>query len=100
MKTVNGVYLDINESDYIYELDGVAYYFSSEFNKNRFKDKVIDYVNNETMKLKNKYKVNCNFDLFFQLSFYKRIEKRGYKVVELSNNTRITKETTVLNTIV
>lgn len=100
MKTVNGVYLDINESDYIYELDGVAYYFSSEFNKNRFKDKVIDYVNNETMKLKNKYKVNCNFDLFFQLSFYKRIEKRGYKVVELSNNTRITKETTILNTIV
>ena len=100
MKTVNGVYLDINESDYIYELDGVAYYFSSEFNKNRFKDKVIDYVNNETMKLKNKYKVNCNFDLFFQLSFYKKIEKRGYKVVELSNNTRITKETTILNTIV
>lgn len=100
MKTVNGVYLDINESDYIFELDGIAYYFSSEFNKNRFKDKVIDYVNNETMKLKNKYKVNCNFDLFFQLSFYKKIEKRGYKVVELSNNTRITKETTILNTIV
>lgn len=100
MKTVNGVYLDINESDYIYELDGVAYYFSSEFNLNRFKDKVIDYVNNETMKLKNKYRVNCNFDLFFQIAFYKKIEKRGYKVVELSDNRVITKETTILNTIV
>ena len=38
------------------------------------------------MKLKNKYRVNCNFDLFFQIAFYKKIEKRGYKIIELSEN--------------
>lgn len=100
MKTKRGIYLDLSESDYIYELDGIAYYFSSEFNKNRFKDRVLDYVNNEMLKLKNRFKVNCNFDLYFQLAFYKKIEKRGFKVVELSSNRPLSKETTILNTIV
>ena len=51
MKTKRGVYQDISESDYFYELDGVRYYFSSEFNLNRYKDRVKDYVNNELLKL-------------------------------------------------
>ena len=81
MKTKRGIYLDLSESDYIYELDGIAYYFSSEFNKNR-------------------YKINCNFDLYFQLSFYKKIEKRGFRVVELSSNRNIHKDITLINTII
>lgn len=100
MKTKRGIYLDLSESDYIYELDGIAYYFSSEFNKNRFKDRVLDYVNNEILKLKNRYKINCNFDLYFQLSFYKKIEKRGFRVVELSSNRNIHKDITLINTII
>ena len=100
MKTKRGVYQDISESDYFYDLDGVRYYFSSEFNLNRYKDRVQDYVNNEIIKLKYRFKVNCSFDLYFQLAFYKKIEKRGFKVVELSNNRKLSKETTILNTIV
>ena len=100
MKTIRGVYLDISESDYFYDLDGVRYYFSSEFNLNRFKERVNDYVNNEIIKLKNRFKINCSFDLYFQLAFYKRIEKRGFKVVELSNNKSLSKEVIILNTIV
>lgn len=100
MKTKRGVYQDISESDYYYDLDGVRYYFSSEFNLNRYKERVNDYVNNEIIKLKYRFRVNCSFDLYFQLAYYKKIEKRGYRVVELSTNRAITKETTILNTIV
>ena len=100
MKTKRGVYQDISESDYYYELDGVRYYFSSEFNLERYKTRVQDYVNNEIIKLKYRFKVICSFDLYFQLAFYKKIEKRGFKVVELSNNKPLSKEVIILNTIV
>ena len=45
MKSKRGVYLDIFESDYYYDLDGVRYYFSSQLYMNKFKDNVINYVN-------------------------------------------------------
>lgn len=100
MKTKRGVYQDISESDYYYDLDGVRYYFSSEFNLERYKTRVKDYVNNEIIKLKYRFKINCSFDLYFQLAFYKRIEKRGFKVVELSSNRSLSKDITIINTIV
>lgn len=100
MKTKRGIYLNIEDSDYYYDLDGIRYYFSSEFNLGRFKDRVLNYVNEENIKLKLRYKVNVNFDLFFTISYYRKIEKRGFKVVDLSNNRKITKETIILNTIV
>jgi YHS domain-containing protein len=100
MKTKRGIYLNIEDSDYYYDLDGIRYYFSSEFNLGRFKDRVLNYVNEESIKLKLRYKVNVNFDLFFTISYYRKIEKRGFKVVDLSNNRKITKETIILNTIV
>lgn len=100
MKTKRGIYLNIEDSDYYYDLDGIRYYFSSEFNLGRFKDRVLNYVNEESIKLKLRYKVNVNFDLFFTISYYRKIEKRGFKVVDLSNNRKITKETIILNTII
>lgn len=100
MKTVNGIYLDLNESDYIYDLDGVRYYFSSEFYLRRFKERVLDYVNNESVKLQLKYKIKFNFDLFLTIAFYKKIEKRGFRVEDISNGNKITKETIITNTII
>lgn len=100
MKTINGIYLDLNESDYIYDLDGVRYYFSSEFYLRKFKEKVLDYVNNETVKLRLKYKTNFNFDLFLSVSFYRKIEKRGFRIEDISTGNKITKETIFTNTIV
>lgn len=100
MKTKRGIYLDINESDYYYDLDGVRYYFSSEFNLTRFKNRVLDYVNEESIKLKLKYKININFDLFFSLAYYKKIEKRGFRVFILSDKEiKLTKDQIILNTL-
>ena len=100
MKTVNGIYLNLEESDYIYDLDGIRYYFSSELYRNKFKENVLNYVNENSIKLKLKYKINFNFDLFLSLAYYRKIEKRGFRIEDISTNKRITKETIILNTIV
>lgn len=100
MKSKRGVYLDIYESDYYYDLDGVRYYFSSQLYLNKFKDNVMNYVNENSIKLKLRYKINLNFDLFLTLSYYKKVEKRGFRVVELSTERKITKDTIIINTIV
>lgn len=100
MKSKRGVYLDIYESDYYYDLDGVRYYFSSQLYLNKFKDNVMNYVNENSIKLKLRYKINLNFDLFLTLSYYRKVEKRGFRVVELSTERKITKDTIIINTIV
>lgn len=100
MKSKRGVYLDIFESDYYYDLDGVRYYFSSQLYLNKFKDNVINYVNENSIKLKLRYKINLNFDLFFTLSYYKKVEKRGFRVVDISTEKTISKDIIILNTIV
>ena len=100
MKSKRGVYLDIFESEYYYDLDGVRYYFSSQLYMNKFKENVLNYVNENSIKLKLRYKININFDLFFTLSYYKKIEKRGFRVIDISSGKTITKETIILNTII
>lgn len=100
MKSKRGVYLDIYESDYYYDLDGIRYYFSSQLYLNKFKDNVINYVNENSIKLKLRYKINLNFDLFFTLSYYKKVEKRGFRVVDISSEKTISKDIIILNTIV
>lgn len=100
MKTKRGIYLDIYESDYYYDLDGLRYYFSSEFYLIKFKDNVLNYVNENSIRLKMKYKIKFNFDLFLSLAYYRKIEKRGFRIEDLSTNKRITKETIILNTVV
>lgn len=100
MKSKRGVYLDIYESDYYYDLDGIRYYFSSQLYLNKFKENVLNYVNENSIKLKLRYKINLNFDLFFTLSYYKKVEKRGFRVVDISSEKTISKDIIILNTIV
>lgn len=99
MKTKRGIYWDLYETEYYYDLDGLRYYFSSEFYKNKFITKVKDYVNTETLKLVRNNHVACNFDLYFQLSFYSRTEKRGFRVVDLSNNKQLYPKDIIINTV-
>lgn len=81
MKTAKGIYLDLKESEYLFTLNNVNYYFSSILYLEKFKENVKDFVKNETMKLKQKYKIDINFIRFLQIAFYKKIEKRGFRIV-------------------
>lgn len=77
---------DINKSEYYFRINKLTFFFSSKFNRARFEAGFIDYVNDETNKLKAKYKVNILFTDYLLVAFYKKIEKRGFKVLTYDDN--------------
>ena len=86
---MNIVYHNIERSSYVYEVDNIKFYFSSLFNLERFKNKYLDYINEEERKIINKYHYQIDMKNYLLICFYMMIEKRGFKVeVE---NTRLEK---------
>lgn len=85
MKTKNGIYLNLKESEYKINYNGLIYYFSSELYLNKFKNNVKQFIIEETAKIKAKYKINIYLDTMLIISFYKKIEKRGFRVVYKEN---------------
>lgn len=77
---------NINKSEYYFRINKLTFFFSSKFNKSRFENGFIDYVNDETNKIKAKYKVNINLTDYLLLAYYKKIEKRGFKVLTYDDN--------------
>lgn len=77
---------DINKSEYYFRVNKLTLFFSSKFNKTRFENGFIDYVNEETNKIKAKYKVDINLTNYLLLAYYKKIEKRGFKVLTYDDN--------------
>ena len=82
MMTKNGICLNIKESYYHVIRYGLIFYFSSKLYLDKFVQNVDNFVNEESCKLKNKYKLNFNFDTFFAISYYKKIEKRGFYIYD------------------
>lgn len=77
---------DINKSEYYFKVNKLTLFFSSKFNKNRFENGFIEYVSEETNKIKAKYKVDINLTNYLLLAYYKKIEKRGFKVLTYDDN--------------
>lgn len=91
MLTRNGIQLDLKSSNYIYELENILFYFSSELYLNKFRNELEDYSYSESIKLKNKYKLNISCNLFLAISLYRKIEKRGFYIFDKINK-KIIKE--------
>ena len=77
---------DINKSEYYFKVNKLTLFFSSKFNKTRFENGFIEYVSEETNKIKAKYKVDINLTNYLLLAYYKKIEKRGFKVLTYNDN--------------
>ena len=77
---------DINKSEYYFRVNKLTFFFSSKFNKTRFENGFIVYVTEETNKIKAKYKVDINLTNYLLLAYYKKIEKRGFKVLTYDDN--------------
>lgn len=75
------IYNDINESDYTFKYNKLTFYFSSNFYKEKFIKEHVNFIHDETMKLKVKFKCNIYCDEMILLLLYKKIEKRGFKVL-------------------
>lgn len=89
MITKNGICLNLEESNYKILKYGVIFYFSSLLYLEKFEKEVENYINTETIKLRNKYKVDNDFTLYLAISFYKKIEKRGFYIYDEVNKRKI-----------
>lgn len=76
----NGIYLNIEDSMYIYKFKNLIFYFSSIIYKNKFENTLNEYIECEKYKNLNKYHIEILPDEFFALALYKKIEKRGFRV--------------------
>lgn len=84
MKTKRGVYLNIDESPIkrtiycgIFDID---LYFTSEFYKKNFDDRLCEFIDNTNNSLYGRFKVAIDTTILSALRLYSNIEKRGFKV--------------------
>ena len=87
MPSARGIYYNLDETVYSFDYDDLKFYFSSKFYLDKFKKEYIGYLKNETLKLQSKYKCILYADEMILLDLYKKIEKRGFRV--LYNNESI-----------
>lgn len=85
MKSARGIYYDIKESDYYTKLnvnnEEIVLYFSSLFLRKKFIENVGIFIHNENIKLSLFYKIDIDATKLLILSYYKKIEKRGFRVL-------------------
>lgn len=99
MKTENGIYLDLTESEYKVKKLGLTFYFSSKFYMEKFEKEVETFTHNEMLKLYNKYRVSSNLKIFLTISFYKKVEKRGFRIYDNIRNQEINRNVVISETI-
>lgn len=75
------IYNDLEKSNYTSSYGKLTLYFSSEFYKRKFDSSYNEFLNQETLKLKIKFKCEVNFEYMILLLLYQKIEKRGFKVI-------------------
>ena len=80
MQTKNGVELNLYESKYKSIFYGFTFYFSSMFYKSKFDKGLQNYIDVETQKLESKYRINIDFSIYLAISYYMKIEKRGFLI--------------------
>lgn len=76
----NIVCYELEDSPFFFRIDDFMFYFSSNFYLEKFKKEYPEYLRNETLKLNVKYKMIVYANEMLLLSYYKMIEKRGFKV--------------------
>ena len=70
----------LEDSPFFLRINDFMFYFTSKFYMDKFNKEYKDYIRDETLRLNVKYKMMGYADEMLLLSFYKIIEKRGFKV--------------------
>lgn len=100
MITENGIYLNLDESTYILKKHGLILFFSSKFYLEKFTENIDNFIKSETLKLQNKYKINVNFEIFLTISYYKKVEKRGFKIIDEISKKEVRQASLIINSII
>lgn len=87
------IYNNIRKSTFYFEINNLRLYFSSEFYKDLFISK-LDYIDQEFYKLASRYKILDErfyetLNEILTISLYKRVEKRGFYIINLKDNSEI-----------
>lgn len=90
------VYNNIDDSVFFIDVGKCRIYFSSEFNKKRFSNNYKNYINEENAKLENKYHVKIVANYYLLFAFYKKIEKRGFRIENNITNGRVNENLTFI----
>ena len=86
MKTRNNIYYNLEESPYITKFNDFRFSFSSKFYQRKFEESLLNYLESETKKFKNRYNVNINLTDLLAFNLYKQIEKRGCYCIYNNNS--------------
>lgn len=78
------IYNDISKSNYFFKYKALTFYFSSLFYREKFIKEYLKFIEDETMKLKIKFRCDINCEEMILLLLYKKIEKRGFRVLLLN----------------
>ena len=83
LKTQKGIYKDIANSDYCITVEGMTFYFSSQFYLGNFTKAVEKETTDFSKRMEKVYndKFNLKMDKFALIRLYELIEKRGFRVV-------------------
>ena len=76
METI--VYKDVKYSSYKDSYADICFHFSSLFNLRRFRSGIEKFVNEEELKIRNKYQLEIDLKKYLAIAYYKKIEKRGF----------------------
>lgn len=90
------VYNNIDDSVFFIDVGKCRIYFSSEFNKTRFLKNYKNYIDEENAKLENKYHVKIVANYYLLFAFYKKIEKRGFRIENNITNARVNENLTFI----
>lgn len=81
----SNVCYNLFKSPYHTQYKNHTFYFSSQFNKDRFDNKLQTFVDTEKLKLNSKYYTEIRSEIVLALTLYRLIEKRGFYVLSASN---------------
>lgn len=83
------IFLDLKQSNYKVKIGSLEFYFSSEFYKKKFEKEADNFAVAENMKFEIRYKVKVNLYTVFLISYYKKLEKRGFRIIETRSKKEI-----------
>ena len=75
------VYHNLKESIFKFDTGRIIFYFSSENNLFKFKDKIIWHRNWMQESLSNRFNLNITNDNLSDIVLYRKIEKRGFLII-------------------
>lgn len=78
--TRNGVEYQLDKSPFIFELNNLIFYFSSNNHLNKFTSNLEKFICDMRYKFLERYGYYCYFDLLFLLILYSKIETRGFYI--------------------